>query len=430
MRGGSTRVAIVAVATVACTAGPVLLPRSVPGPPPPCTDRTIRVDDRLPRTAVGSRVLGRSWIASTDSDRIRWFDPVTLRRIGGFHALPAQTGIWAVSPDGRLVAIGLRSSVRVIDARTLETLTTLDRVRHASRLAWVSGDTLVGVAGTEAFAWDRPTRALRRYDVNDGIIVTLAAADRLLLVTGWREREGDPHLVEITADRVRSVALHRIDAFDPSRGQVGIELVPGLAYDAAGRRAFVIPPEGALAEIDLASRRPVVRYRTPPASFVDRLAGSFLPTADAKLGEWETVRAVWLGEGLLAVSGETGSTMDLDTSAAGVSVLDTTNWKACLLDPGPTHVAVSGDVLIAWGGGEFGELGGTGLVGYDLSDGSRWHRFGRQHLDLQVYGRYGYAINSWDGWRVRTVDLATGTILHRHRGRPPTVLPTGASAGW
>ena len=114
----------------------------------------------------------------------------------------------------------------------------------------------------------------------------------------------------------------------------------------------------------------------------------------AKMGEWELVRAVWLGDGLLAVSGETGGTFDLDVSAAGVSIVDTHDCSACLLEPRPTHVAVSDGVLLAWGGVEFGEFGGTGLVGYDLHDGNRWHRFGRHYLHLQLYGRYAYSINS------------------------------------
>ena len=417
------------VAAVACTAGPVVLPRTTPRPPEPCADRAIRVDGGSASTPVGSRVLGRSWIASTDSDRIRWFDPVTLRRIGPFHALPEQTGVWAVSPDGELVAIALESSVRVIDAATLDTHASLRGVHGARWLAWVSEQALVGTDGNgNAFVWDRRTGTSRRYREADGN-VGLAATDRLLLVAAGRGG-GHAGLTEISAEGARSIELDRIGVFDPDRGEVGLELIPGLAYDPEAKRAYVVPPEGPIAVVDLAPHPPVVRYRSPPASFVERVAGSFLAEAEAKLGEWETVRAVWLGGGLLAVSGGTGSTMDLDGTAAGVSIVDTRTWSACLLDAGQTNVAVSDSVLLAWGGANFGELGGTGLVGYNLRDGSRWHRFDRQYLDVQVYGPYGYAINSWNGWRVRTVDLATGEVLHRRRGRPPTVLPTGASAAW
>ena len=31
---------------------------------------------------------------------------------------------------------------------------------------------------------------------------------------------------------------------------------------------------------------------------------------------------------------------------------------------------------------------------------------------------------------IGTIDLASGEVLHRRRGRPPTVLPAGASRAW
>lgn len=36
------------------------------------------------------------------------------------------------------------------------------------------------------------------------------------------------------------------------------------------------------------------------------------------------------------------------------------------------------------------------LIGYDLNDGRRWHLFGRQYLDVQVYGapREGFSVGS------------------------------------
>jgi hypothetical protein len=216
---------------------------------------------------------------------------------------------------------------------------------------------------------------------------------------------------------------------DPNRGEVGLELTPGLAFDGDGERAFVVPPEGPIAEVDLVEM--AVTYRRPAASLLHDVASALVVPASAKLGEWARVRAAWLGDGLLAVSGDRGSTMDLDVRAAGVSIVDTRDWTVCTLDPRPTHVTVSGGALLAWGGADFGEFGGTGLIGYDLTDGSRWHRFGRQYIDVQIYGPYVYPINSWHGWRVRTLDVETGNMLSRYRGRPPTVLPTGSSTqGW
>jgi hypothetical protein len=93
-------------------------------------------------------------------------------------------------------------------------------------------------------------------------------------------------------------------------------------------------------------------------------------------------------------------------------------------------VATSDGVLLGWGGGELDEFGGSGLVGFDLRTGARWHLFGRRYIDVQVFGRYAYAIDSWDSWRVTTVDISSADVA-RHIGRPPTILPSGSSIqGW
>jgi len=156
-----------------------------------------------------------------------------------------------------------------------------------------------------------------------------------------------------------------------------------------------------------------------------------VPAASAKLSSWATIDAAWLGGGLLAVSGYSGDVVSDDGEAVGVTITDTRDWTACRLDSGPTRIAVAGGVLLAWGGGDFDERGGVGLLIYDLADGRRWHSFGRQSLDVQVYGGYAYAVNSWDGWRVSTVDVSTGRILAEWDRRPPTVLPTGSTVqGW
>jgi hypothetical protein len=98
-----------------------------------------------------------------------------------------------------------------------------------------------------------------------------------------------------------------------------------------------------------------------------------------------------------------------------------------LLNTRASHVAVTGGSFLAWGGGDFGEHGGVGLIGYDLANGRRWHLFGRQYLDVRFLGGYAYAINSWHGWHVSTVDVANGRVLAERRARPPTVRRADAS---
>jgi hypothetical protein len=380
-----------------------------------------------------SGVLGRVWIGRTDSDEIGWFDPVTLRPTSAYRAtLPEQTSMWSVSPDGELLAIGLTNGVRIIDTDSLRSITDLRISDTGFALTWLSDDVLVIVGPDEVSLWDARVGRTRHFPLPGGVVSSYAATDRLLVVTteGGYRRPGPAHLVQVDASGPRSVELEGLQAgFDPNRGEHGTRLTPGLAFDADRTRAFVVPSEGPIAEVDLVDMD--IDLRRPAASLLQTVASALVVPASAKLGAWSHVRAVWVGDGLLAVSGEKGSTIDPDARAAGVSLVDTRDWTVCSLDPRPTHVAVSGGVLLAWGGADFGEFGGTGLIGYDLTDGSRWHRFGRQYLDVQVNGPHVYAINSWHGWRVRTLDVETGTVLSRYRGRPPTVLPTGSSTqGW
>ena len=416
---------------MACTAGPVVLPHA--SVPEPCSFEGVQATTVDHSVASISGVLGRVWIGRTDSDEIGWFDPVTLRATSTYRAaLPEQTSMWAVSPDGALLAIGLTNGVRIIDTDTLRPVTDLESSAAGLRLDVVVQQVLVSVGSQQVSVWDARVGRTRHLELPGNVVTSYAASDRLLLVTSQEgpDQLGPTHLVQIDLSGPRSVELEGLRAgLDPNRGEHGVRLTPGLAFDAERERAFVVPPEGPIAEVDLDEM--AVRFRRPAESVLQSVASALVRRASAKLGEWSHVRAVWLGDGLLAVSGERGSTMDLDVGAAGVSLVDTRDWTVCILDPRPTHVAVSGGVLLAWGGADFGEFGGTGLIGYDLTDGSRWHRFGRQYLDMQVYGRYAYAINSWHGWRVRTLDVETGNVISRYRGRPPTVLPTGSSTqGW
>jgi hypothetical protein len=335
-----------------------------------------------------------------------------------------------VSPGSGSVAVGVGNGVRIIDTGSLRAVAT--GTGNPFTMSWLSDELLAGVTfDGSAVVWDAQGRRIHTAGVPGTPITSYAATDRLIaLVAPRMVGRGSTSLVEISASGVHTLALGRIDAgYDSDRGEHGTQLTPGLAYDPASRRAFVVHPDGPIAAVDLAQR--TVTYHRTRASFLDLVATSLVPPASAKVSSWATTRSVWLGSGLLAVSGDVGDTMTNEGGSPGVSIVDTRDWSICVLEERPTHIAVTGGVLLAWGGGDFGEFGGTGLIGYDLSEGSRWHLFGRQYLDMQVFGRYAYAINSWHGWRVATVDLSSGTVIARRTGRPPTILPTGSSTqGW
>lgn len=430
VRSPVRRLAVVLVSAAACTAAPAVLPQG--SSPSPCSFEGTGEEVTY---RAGGAVLGRFWVRQTDSDEIAWVDPVTLRRTSAYRAaLPQQTDLWAVSPGGGLVATALRREIRIIDTGTLTLVgrTSIDRGVHA--LAWLSNDVLAGLSSGTAILWNSEGDELRSFELAPGERVTewRSAAGRLIaLVTpDARGGFGSPRLLEISEASMEAVELDRIAAgFDPDLGEHGTLLTPGLAYDQVGRRVFVVPPAGRIADVDLRGSR--VSYHSPGTSLLGSVAAALVSPASAKLSSWADIRAAWLGRGLLAVSGYSGGVVADDGEAVGVTIIDTRDWTACRLETGPTRIAVTGGALLAWGGADFGEHGGVGLIIYDLSDGRRRHLYGRQWLDVQVHGSYAYAINSWSGWRVSTIDVSTGRILAEWDRRPPAVLPSGSSVqGW
>lgn len=374
-------------------------------------------------------VLGRFWVPETDSDEIGWIDPVTLRpRSADRAALPQQGGVWAVSPNGRLIAAAPAHGIRIVDAETLTPITTVGH-RNPDVLAWLSDDLLAGVVDGETIVWDALGRQIRSFELagHERIAAWHAAVGRLIvLVTPDADGGSGPaRLLEISATTTDVLELERVVAgFDPNLGEHGTQLTPGLAYDPVAGRVFVVQPDGPIAEVELDEWS--VSYHSLPSSPLEAFVTSLVPSASAKLSSWATTQAVWIGGDLLAVSGYAGDVMSGEGEAAGVTIINTEDWGACLLHAGPTNVAVTGGTLLAWGGSGSGELGGVGLLGFDLADGRQWHLFGRQYLDVQVYDGYAYAINSWNGWHVATVDVSTRRVVAELDRRPPTVLATGS----
>ena len=391
----------------------------------PCAVEGIHTDAPA---RLNDPVLGRFWVRETDSDEIAWVDPVTLRRAGENRAaLPEQTGLWAVSPDGRLLAVALRRGVHIIDTDGLNSITTAPMNPGPVALGWVS-DTLLGaVTDSAATLWSAHKESVQSLALppSEGVVAWRGAPGRLLapLSQDGRGDAGSARLLEISAAGIETIELDGLRVgFDPDLGRHGTMLTPGLAYDPVGHRVFVVPPSGRVAEIELTGE--TVSYHSVGTSLLHGVVAALVPSASAKLSSWATIEAAWLGGGLMAVSGYGGDAATGEGEAAGVKIIDTRDWSACLLDQGATRIAFTGRTLLAWGGGNFGEHGGVGLAGYDLASDRRWHVFGRQYLDVQVAGPYAYAVNSWNGWHVSTVEVSTGHIIARGDRRPPTVLPT------
>jgi hypothetical protein len=416
--------AIVSLA-LACTAAPAALPRG--GAPPRCEFAGIGTN---PSSAAPGAVLGRFWVRATDSDELAWVDPVTLQRTSRSSGPIAQTGPYAVSPNGKLVAV-LSHGVAIIDTRTLDPVATIHRNRGEGPqiFAWLSDRVLAGITDTSAVLWNARGQVLRNFGLGTKVPIVAwhAATDRLIaLVTPSSEAAGASRLIAITNTGVNTIQLPRVRAgYDPVLGEHGTQLIPGLAYDPVDHRVFVIQPDGPIAEVALDEK--TVSYHDPTTSFIGAVSDALLPMASAKLGGWFQRQAIWLGSGIVATSGSDGHLGGGRSEPVGVALIDTRDWRTCSLDDRATHIAVTGGVLLAWGGPNFREFGGVGLLGWKVDDGTRWHLFGRQDVDVQMWGRYAYATNSWHGWDVSTVEVSKARVIAELDHRPPTALPKGSS---
>jgi hypothetical protein len=131
-----------------------------------------------------------------------------------------------------------------------------------------------------------------------------------------------------------------------------------------------------------------VRYHqlAEPISLLGRLHDWLEPRAEAKATEGPDRRAVWLGNGRLAVTGvdyqasvdSHGHQQELD-KPAGLKLIDTRNWTVRTLDHTTTSLTFSGGVLFAFGtswDSRTSKMSGSGLTAYDASGRKLYHRYG------------------------------------------------------
>jgi hypothetical protein len=219
----------------------------------------------------------------------------------------------------------------------------------------------------------------------------------LVLILGPRGDVGRSLIVRVSAGgRVRSAPLPEIRS-----GSVGRpDSRPGLAVDHSGARAFVVQAGSPVAEVDL----PTLQVRAHPPLLRGR-------APDATTGA--TRDALWLGKGLLAVTGSDSRSSGLATPA-GLTLVDTLAGSARKHDRRATDAVLARGTLLASsspysGRGTFG----SGLTGYSLAGTRRFHRYG----DEPVTGvqPLGSKVLVMTPKRTALIDARTGRQLRRYR---------------
>jgi hypothetical protein len=359
-------------------------------------------------------------------------------RLGGASAT-------AYSPDHRWLALGngTDASIQLIDLRRMKQVgvVKLGLDGWVTFLSWQGGYLFAVVDGEtdRAVAVVDPVgrQVLRRHRLNRAILGAQAGPGTVVLVTGPPNHIGPIELTVVGGKGMSSVPVREIaggwETENDSSGYRARQATPGLAIDAPGKRAVIVPAGRTVAEVSL--RNLAVRYHTlsEPVSLLQRLGNWLEPTAEAKVIEGPQRKAVWLGGGLIAVTGadytvsmsENGDS-DVAAEAAGLSLIDTRTWAIRKIDDEASDFARFENTLLTFGVTDWAASSkspGFGLVGYDFGGKERFHALEGTGVSwVEAVG--GLAYVTLNEKRYAVVDAATGHVFARARTKKPLSLVT------
>ena len=367
------------------------------------------------------------------TNRLVRLDPLTLKVVGSkWVKLPASS-TWARSPAGsRLVFIGPYGTVEIVDANHLRALGTIrlpgmiqsDIVWSSPRLVFVY-DT-IEIAAVDPVAMRVLWRERVPEEFNpfypqgaagtpDGMIILLSPRDGTV---------GPTSVLSVdSSGRTRTAVLSQIQsgtAQDPSGASVFTGASPGLAVDPVAGQAYVVGGDGTVAVVDLSTLAVTYHNQLRRLEIQQKVLSG--PTRDA----------LWLGNGLLAVTGENDRAW-LDAHGryqevvkpAGLSIVDTRTWTTKVVDPGASAVTFANGRLLAsgqtWdttvrGAGSSLSPKGDGVTAYAATGAMAFHLLGKTaEQTVRAANGLGYAWHlppDLKGHVTATIfDLATGRVL-------------------
>jgi hypothetical protein len=364
--------------------------------------------------ASAQPLFGVHWDGSLDLVRL---DRDTLRPLPGPRVPVAGDPLgWSFSPDRSRVVLGTTSPgawLRVIGLRGMRVLGDVRVARRGSGIAttWAGPRRVLSVVVTPGCCGAGDTTVAgvdvdrRRVTWRRTLGGSLQGGEPyrrgFVFVLGPRgESVGPSRIVHVDGDGdVRSADLPQIRSGTEPAGDFTRTWDPGLALDRAGGRAFVVQARAPVAEVDL--------------SIFEVLSHSLGATA-SDVVEGPTRHALWLGRGMLAVTGSDARRRGPE-SPAGLTLIDTRRWVARRIDTQTTGAAfASGTVLAS------GYPARTGLTGYSVRGGRRFHVYRRKRIvGAQPFGTRAL-VASMDG--AALIDARTGRQLHRLRRLPAAVL--------
>lgn len=410
----------------------------------------------LPSGVAQGSAGGPVWAIVGDPGRLLvQLDPRTLRPLPGRRlALTDTVAGHAWSPDRTMLVLGDndQDALYLVDARRMRAVGKmwLNAPSSAQWIGWLGPrrvltvvDHPLGDPGTEpgdsgvVLVDPLARRVLHRQNLHSSVHAVAFAGDRAVLLTGPAGGIGMASLA-VVDDRgtVRTVPLRAIsvgykEPAEHTSDSVTEQRLAGLAVDPAGGRAFVAGAGTPIAEVDLATLRIAYHGLSQPVSLLRRLAGWFVPAAEAKLVTGPMRQACWLGDGVLAVWGfdvKVGAQSEVEDTPSGLKLVDTRRWTVRQVHPEATVVRWHGGRLLAAGVRWYDQQrpGGIGLTVYGPGDRRPLQLFKNRPVhEVHVNGDLAYAVD-WgsdpDKSEVAVVDLRAGRVLTTVRGAPPYLL--------
>jgi hypothetical protein len=376
--------------------------------------------------------------------------PTAGRVVIGHNGWP-----WSFSPDKSRVAVTgrLPLEVRIVDVGRMRLKGEIPIPRNVAppanqpdvvALAWPTAHRIFvlvewGAWGHALVVVDPVARRIVSRETIQGTLVGQAQTfDGFALLLAPAARIGPARLLIVgRAGKPRSISLAEIPAglesIDPHRGISRLDR-PALAVDPTGTRALVVSAGGPVAEVDLAGARVTYHTLPDPDSLLGRLWNWLEPAAEAKAEEGPERQAAWIGEHVVAVSGQDahrfGNGDQEQTTPAGLTLIDVRHWTRRTLDKDASQFSFAAGALLAYGtswNSATQKTTGMGLTAYGLDGKERFHLFEDEQIYwVQTARPYAYI---WRNNRAPVaVDLRSGRVirnLDRYRGNdlPALMVP-------
>ena len=190
---------------------------------------------------------------------------------------------------------------------------------------------------------------------------------------------------------------------------------PAVAIEPTGRRAAVVPANGPLTIVDVASLAVTKQPLRPPAVARKNIEGN-------------ERTAIWTAANTIAVGGWnwTADGQPDHSVAAGLTLIDATTWTSRTIDRAAAAVSYTGfgGLLLTWGSvwdSASQKSVGSGLTGYGSDGTLRFHLFGTDPVGLAtVAGTYAYVANDFTHFQI--VDTTSGKVIATPTTPQPTTL--------